>query len=149
MSQKNCNVLCWNVRGLNTAARKSVRNIVQSSGATIVCLQETKKAHWNAQLVVETLGPKFAKNFVALLTAGTRGGILIAALENHFNLQNSTTTEHTISTTIIMKANNQPWTLTGIYGPQRDQEKLIFINELKNLKSQMLVASIRRLQPHL
>jgi hypothetical protein len=40
---------CWNVRGLNAAAqRATVRNTVISTGATIVCLQETKIAHWTS-----------------------------------------------------------------------------------------------------
>lgn len=33
-----------------------------------------------------------------------------------------------------MKDNNIAWTLTGIYGPQGDQEKLAFLEELKGLK---------------
>jgi exonuclease III len=37
------NVLFWNVRGLNGAARQAaVRNLVSSSRIDIVCLQETK-----------------------------------------------------------------------------------------------------------
>ena len=78
MSQKDCNILSWNVRGLNAAARRvSVRNTVQSSGATIVCLQQTKIAQWTARLVSETLGHDFATNYVTLPADGTRGGILM------------------------------------------------------------------------
>lgn len=140
MSQKNCNVLCWNVRGLNAAAsRASVRTSVQSSGATIVCLQETKINQWTSRLVSETLGPNFASNYAALPAIGTRGGILIAANEKFFTLDADFTTDHTISSNITMKADNAKWTLTGVYGPQSYQDKLSFMNELKDLKNQVQV----------
>jgi hypothetical protein len=36
-------LLCWNVRGLNSRARRSVvRNIVLSERMSLLCLQETK-----------------------------------------------------------------------------------------------------------
>ena len=103
MSQKNVNLLCWNVRGLNAAARRaSVRTTVTSSGASIVCLQETKIAHWTTHLVVDTLGQRFARNFVSLPASGTRGGILIAVDEIFFNPHNCSTTEYTVSADITL-----------------------------------------------
>ena len=139
MSQKNCNILCWNVRGLNAATqRASVRNTVQSSGATVVCFQETKIAHWTTRLIMETLGQDFATNYVTLPADGTRGAILIAASDKHFSLQATHNTNHTMSATITMKADDTSWTLTGVYGPQSDQEKLLFLDELKSLKDQVL-----------
>jgi hypothetical protein len=40
---KGTDFQCWNVRGLNDSAKRaSVRSLVMSSNATIVCLQETK-----------------------------------------------------------------------------------------------------------
>lgn len=101
MSQKNVN-LCWNIRGLNAAARRaSVRNTVTSSGATIVC-QETKIAHWSTHLVVDTLGQRFARKYMAFLASGTRGGILIAVDEIFFNPHNCSTTEYTVSADITL-----------------------------------------------
>jgi exonuclease III len=83
MSQSNCNVLCWNVRGLNDAAKRaSVRNMIFSSGATIVCLQETKIANWTTTLLCQILGPSQS---VALPATGTSGGILLAAHDRFSN----------------------------------------------------------------
>ena len=43
MAQHNCQLLNWNVRGLNDGARKdAVSEIVKDTRSTIVCLQETK-----------------------------------------------------------------------------------------------------------
>lgn len=118
MSQKDCTILCWNVSGLNVAARRvSVYYTVHSTGTTIVCLQETKIVHWMSRLVSETLGQPFTNNYAMLPAKGTMGGILIAANDNHCNLHNTSNTNYTVSTTITMKADNNSWTLTGVYGP--------------------------------
>lgn len=135
MSQKNCNVLCWNVHGLNSAARRaSTRNAVSSSGATIVCLQETKIEHWNSRLVSDTLRPNFANNHTTLPADGVRGGILLATNE-HFSLQNFHAMNYTVSTDVTMRATNTTWTITGVYGPQDNSEKTIFLEEIKQLKA--------------
>jgi exonuclease III len=101
---------------------------------TVVCLQETKIAHWTTRLVAETLGQDFAKNFTALPANDTRGGMLLAATCSHFKLHNACTTAYTVSTTITMKADNVSWTITGVYGPQTDQDKLAFLDELESMK---------------
>jgi exonuclease III len=43
MSQCYCNVLSWNVRGLNDVVRQDAVNLlVRDMATTIVCLQEMK-----------------------------------------------------------------------------------------------------------
>lgn len=67
--------MCWNVRGLNDGVKRaSVRNLIISSGATVVCLQETKIANWNFNLILETVGPDLAQNCVTLPAEGVSGG---------------------------------------------------------------------------
>lgn len=54
MNQANCNILNWNVRGLNAAARRDcVREFVEQLKATIICLQETKLSHVDDAVIVE------------------------------------------------------------------------------------------------
>jgi hypothetical protein len=73
----NCCILSWNVRGLNDPAkRESVKQLILSSGATIVCLQETKIMSWNSNLLKETLGCKLATQSTYLPSLGASGGIL-------------------------------------------------------------------------
>ena len=87
MSAKNCNLLCWNVRGLNDGAKRaSVRNQIIATGATIVCLQETKISNWTCNLLVDTVGADMASNVAFLPSVGTCGGILLAAAERFFKL---------------------------------------------------------------
>ena len=74
MSLKDCNILCWNARGLNDGAKRaSVRNQISSSGATLVCLQETKITTWTSSLLLDTVGTGMAQNaaFLPNLEKGT------------------------------------------------------------------------------
>lgn len=82
MSNKNCNIMCWNVRGLNDGTKRaSVRNQIVTSGATVVCLQETKIANWTPSLINETVGRDLAQNTIVLPAVGASGGVLLAASE--------------------------------------------------------------------
>ena len=77
MLEHNCNILNWNVRGLNNPARrKVVKDLVQETRSTIVSIQETKLQDITPELVVEILGQQFVQNFAFLPADGTRGGIL-------------------------------------------------------------------------
>jgi hypothetical protein len=83
----NCCILSWNVRGLNDPAkRESVKQMILSSGATIVCLQERKIMRWNSNLIKETLGCKLATQTVHLPSLGASGGILIACDADFFDI---------------------------------------------------------------
>ena len=48
----NWNVLCWNVRGLNSDDKQlALSNAIRSSGCFVVCLQETKKTTFDLYFV--------------------------------------------------------------------------------------------------
>ncbi|KAF8658741.1 hypothetical protein HU200_059224 [Digitaria exilis] len=57
--------------------------MVAEHKATIVALQETKLQHVGRQEVIESLGHRFADNFIALPADGTRGGILLVVCRVH------------------------------------------------------------------
>jgi hypothetical protein len=61
-----------------------VKHTILSSGATIVCLQETKIISWNNNLLKETLRCKLAAQTVHLPSLGASGGILIACDADFF-----------------------------------------------------------------
>lgn len=69
-------ILVWNVRGLNMVARRdAVRDVVLSSNADIVCLQETKLSI-SPRLLLAVLGSDFDQH-VAMHANYTRGGTII------------------------------------------------------------------------
>lgn len=74
MSQDNVYLFNWNVRVLNSKAKQdAVKVILQQYGATLVCLQETKIASINNRIILNTLGQRFVRHYVALPADGTRG----------------------------------------------------------------------------
>jgi hypothetical protein len=78
-------ILIWNVRGLNSRARQdTVRELVLSVKAEIVCLQETKMQSVPRSTIVSMLGSEFA-DYVFLPSEGASGGILVA-WKNHLRV---------------------------------------------------------------
>ena len=72
------NILCWNVRGLNSRARQdSVRTLINSMKVDVVCLQETKMSEISHGSILTSLGSDFSY-FVDLPSVGASGGILVA-----------------------------------------------------------------------
>lgn len=57
MNNQNCNILNWNIRGLNNPARrKVVSDLIKDTRSSVASIQETKLAAVNNQIVAETLG---------------------------------------------------------------------------------------------
>lgn len=135
MAAMNVMLLNWNVRGLNSPIRRdAVRDMVTSTHATLIRLQETKLHHIDDAIVATTLGQHFTQNYSYLPANGVRGGILIAASDRYFRLISTATTSNTITVTVQMLNEGQEWKLTSVYGPQGNQQKREFIEELKSLK---------------
>uniref|UniRef100_A0A453RC77 Endonuclease/exonuclease/phosphatase domain-containing protein n=1 Tax=Aegilops tauschii subsp. strangulata TaxID=200361 RepID=A0A453RC77_AEGTS len=66
-------IVVWNVCGLNTHAwRHAIRTLLDTTGASIVCLQETKLELLCSSIVPDTLGSEF-DDYTYLLAQGTRG----------------------------------------------------------------------------
>lgn len=98
---------------------------------TIVTLQETKLDIVDRHIVLETLGPRFVENFVDLLTAGTRGTILVAVDEDHYKITDTKLGVHSVTVKLMPGAGIVEWCLTTVYGPQEDNEKIQFLGELR------------------
>jgi exonuclease III len=131
----NCTIFSWNVRGLNDPAkRESVRQTILSTGATIVCLQETKIMNWTNDLLKETVGCKLASQMVHLPLQGTSGGILIASDADLFDMDFiPCASTYSISVRISSRVEDKVWDLTGVYGPQPEIDKMNFLSELRNI----------------
>ncbi|XBI01366.1 hypothetical protein VPH35_130159 [Triticum aestivum] len=130
----NLKIIFWNVRGLNSRAKRSaVRSVISSAAPCVVCLQETKLAHMSDSLVLETLGAPFL-DFYFLPADGTRGGILLAWRCDMISLSRPTIGDHHVSALVSPLVGDQHWWLTGVYGPQRDEEKIAFLGELHEFR---------------
>lgn len=138
MAKHHVIVLNWNVRGLNAPHRRNaVRDMVNSTHATIVCLQETKLQIIDEQVVRSMLGAEFCDNYSYLPASEVRGGIIIAVSDRHFSLISTMMTDNTITVTVKMLDEGAERSLTSVYAPQWEQEKGQFIEELKGLKTKV------------
>ena len=101
--------------------------------------KETKISTWTHSLLVETIGAELANNVAFLPSVGASGGILIAASNCFFDISQPHLTAHTVSATITMLVENKTWTITGVYGPQSDVDKLLFLQEIMDLRTLCLL----------
>jgi exonuclease III len=100
----------------------------------LICLQETKLDTVDDALIRNALGTAYDNNYICLPAQGTRGGILIAANHAVAKLSNPSITNHNVSAIVHDLRCSNPWMVTGVYGPQGNLEKKMFIRELKHLK---------------
>jgi exonuclease III len=135
MSQRDAKILCWNIRGLNANVRKdATHDIIRDTHATIVCIQETKLAIVNDGIIQRALGPQFVSNYSFLPADGTRGGMIMAVSDAFFSMSEVSTSNNTVSATITLLADGTSWTMTGAYGPQSEQDKIAFLDEILQLQ---------------
>jgi hypothetical protein len=69
--------------------------------------------------------------FATLPAAGTCGGIIVAFSQDEYSMTQIGIRAYSVTVLITQRVDNEQWTLTAVYGPQGDNDKLIFIDELK------------------
>jgi exonuclease III len=127
------NDLFWNMHGLNGATRQAVvRNLVSSTRSDIVCLQETKIEELSRIVVLQILGPQFS-NYVCLPSVGASGGILVAWKDGLGPISNFRIDGHSISVQFC-PSDSPSWWLTCVYGPQGNEAKIQFLQELREVR---------------
>jgi exonuclease III len=104
----------------------------------IVLLQETKMELISQGTIRNALGLDYQDNFIYLPAFGSSGGIIIAANPLVMQIISDSSTSHTFSARVHDLRNNKTWTLTGVYGPQGNLERKMFIRELKQLSQSAL-----------
>jgi exonuclease III len=133
-------ILNWNTRGLNNPARrKSIQRFIANHNSNIVVFQEMKVANVHAGLISEAIGARFASNFIFQPADGTRGGILIACSDDFsIDINPAASSNNFITGTITDKSNGTSWSLTAVYCPQDDPDKIQFMQDLRGLKQIVL-----------
>ena len=58
MASRSWNILCWNIKGINASSKcDAVRNKIEGSSCSIVCLQETKRESFDMSFI-QKFAPK-------------------------------------------------------------------------------------------
>ncbi|KAM0898894.1 hypothetical protein ACQ4PT_021649 [Festuca glaucescens] len=83
------------------------------------------------------LGPRFGDNFIYLLAVGTKGGVLLACSEDFQITEEPLApgTSYSITGHIVNRTDHSSWSITGVYGPQEDDLKVNFLQELRQLRN--------------
>uniref|UniRef100_A0A453STB4 Endonuclease/exonuclease/phosphatase domain-containing protein n=1 Tax=Aegilops tauschii subsp. strangulata TaxID=200361 RepID=A0A453STB4_AEGTS len=89
-----------------------------------------------SSVVLETLGSDF-DDYVYLPAVGTRGGILLAWKSREVAITDPLFTTNALSAKVSTASGvGTPWWLTVVYGPQLDDDKVAFLQELRDIRDE-------------
>ena len=132
MNTRNWNILCWNIRGINGSDKwDSVRDKINESACSIVCLQETKRDHFDIPFLRKFLPRRFDK-FDFVPSIGALGGILVAWISNHFVGSILEKRQYGLTINFTSVVNLVTWKLTIVYGPCQDPLRTDFVTWLRD-----------------
>lgn len=126
-------LICWNVHGLNSVARRSVvRGLISVERASLLCLQETKVESFTNRMLMETLGVDYE---CCLLPAiNTVGGVLVAWRRDEWAVSHRSCRHFSVSVFLEpLASSGSSWWLSPVYGPCQDADKAAFLDELLTL----------------
>ena len=117
MIDTNLQIMCWNVQGLNSPARRAVFcEAAEMHKLALLCLQETKINEWNRSLVREVGGCRLA-DCVVLPVTGTRGGVAIFWDKSRVGVQSQAIGQFSITAKITLAAAASSFWMTTVSGP--------------------------------
>jgi exonuclease III len=130
---KNWSILCWNIRGLNGRDKHlALRNAITSSGCSVICLQETKKMHFDKAFIKQCC-PSIFDEFVYVPSVGASGGLIIIWQSSMFSGMVMHCTSFALSVYFTSVHNAQSLTIVNIYGPCDGENREVFIKWLFDL----------------
>jgi exonuclease III len=127
------NIFIWNVRGLNSRARRDVvREFILQQHVSVVCLVETKLDVIRSSVACDLMGSSF--DYVFLPSVGVAGGILIGWRRDLWSVQRQTMRRFSVTVDIQSLVSAQPtWSLATVYRPVDDELKAEFLEELREI----------------
>lgn len=130
---RSCNILCWNVRGLNAVEKwPLIRNKIDESNCEIFCFQETKKEMLDLTFI-KNFAPRCFDKFIFAPSIGASGGILVCWNGSLFDGTVIDVKPFAISISFSSRLDLNVWNLTSVYGPCLEPARTTFINWLRNL----------------
>lgn len=125
---KSWNVLNWNIRGINDSKKwLALSNKIAESAYDILCLQETKKGHFDSHFLKNFCHKKLNKfDFIPLI--GASGGLLVVWNKQVFGGLTIHKNEFSISIDFTSKHSGEHILLTNVYGPCQNPARSDFFN---------------------
>ena len=126
-------VLCWNIRGLNAKSKQlALMNAINVSGYAIICLQETKKSHFDMAFIKSCCLKRFDE-FVYVPSDGASGGFIIIRNTSIFTGLVMHYQPFALSVHFTSKQADYSLTLLNIYGPCSGELRDDFVSWLYEL----------------
>ena len=116
-------LISWNVRGLNDPRKRLVvKNLMREWKCDVVCLQETKIASMNRQLVCSLWGCSYV-DWAVLEVDRTAGGILIMWDKRVLDKVEVLVGKFSVSVMWHGVEDSFIWACLGVYGPNENNER--------------------------
>jgi exonuclease III len=130
-----CNILSWNVRGLNCPNKRlMVRNLLRQWRVDIVCLQETKLDLISRKIINSLWGCSYV-DYCYVASSGASGGILlmwdkrvVSSLEREVGV-------YLAACRFKNVVDGYEWAFAGVYGPNGNSDRRGLWDELAGLLS--------------
>jgi hypothetical protein len=129
-------------RGANSDKKwDALSNKIEESGCDIVCLQETKREHFDLKYIKNFCPKKFNK-FVFLPSVGASGGTIIIWNDALFSGEQLFQNDFSILVKFTCNLSGNIWILTSIYGPCHAEGKYQFIDWFGNIDMLMTLIGL-------
>ena len=129
----NWNVLCWNIRGLNSGDKHlALSNAIAASGCSVLCLQETKKPVID-HAFIKSCCPHHFDQFAFVPSRGASGVIVTIWNSAIFTGTIIASKEFALVIRFQSTQSSQSWTLVNIYGPCQGDPRTTYTNWLFSL----------------
>ncbi|CAD6257196.1 unnamed protein product [Miscanthus lutarioriparius] len=96
-------------------------------------LMETKITAISQRVILSALGSDFT-GYLALPSVGASGGILVA-WRHHVGISGAQRVDNFSMSIQFSTDNGQTWWLTCVYGPQGNEDKIQFLQELRDIRA--------------
>jgi len=124
-------VLCWNVRGLNSAIKwDAIKARVVESGCDIICFQETKKTSFDRAFLYKILPSQF-DDFIFSPSVGASGGLLIAWKSNLFSATFRLGASFALAADFHSKIDDTCCSILNVYAPCTEEGRADFVDWIK------------------
>lgn len=126
-------VLCWNIRGINSDDKQlALNNAIRTSGCSVVCIQETKKTTFDLSFI-KSCCPRQFDQFAYVPSQGASGGLLTIWKSSLFTGAVVFSSHFALVINFTSTLSSHSWTLANIYGPCSGDARITFTNWLYNL----------------
>ena len=121
------------MRGLNSENRqRAVRQKIEESGCSVICLQETKCMHMD-QHFIRKFCPRRFDNFFYVPSAGVSAGMVVVWNSSFFIGSLIESKSYGIIVEFKSKHTSETWSLVSVYGPCQGPARDEFVQWLYNL----------------